>query len=126
MLAALLFPFISRERRIWFFSIGALACLPALAICGVQLVLAKDAAQATVFGLLCAASLLGSLTHASIVGALVSENRGLLFMADFQAVVGLAAASAREQLARQFRIASKVPKHQRKMLRFASQLQLRG
>lgn len=90
MLTAFLVRLIPANLRVVTFAIGILACLPAVVLFGVQLVVAKDAAQATIAALLCGAAALGSLTHASILLAVTSSKSGLFWVADALFMVSMA------------------------------------
>ncbi len=90
MLTAFLVRFIPTNLRVLTFAIGILACLPAVVLFSVQMMLAKDATQATVAALLCAAAALGSLAHAAIVLAITSSKSGIFWVADALLIVSLA------------------------------------
>lgn len=82
MLTAFLVRSIPANLRVLTFAIGILACLPAIVLFSVHMVLAKDATQATIAALLCGASALGAFTHASILLAVTLNNNRLLWVAD--------------------------------------------
>jgi hypothetical protein len=90
VLTAFLVRFIPANLRVLTFAVGIFACLPAVVLFGVQLVLAKNATQATIAALLCSAAALGSLTHASILLAVTSSKNSLLWIANALLLVSLA------------------------------------
>lgn len=97
MFTALIVRSVHPSLRRLVFTIGVLACLPAVAIFIAQLVLAKNDTQAAIAGLMIGAATLGSMTHATILWSVMSGRQNLLWLADVllvvAATIGLGAAT---------------------------------